>query len=78
MKYDLENDPTNIVKIVAASAVVHTFPVANIRPINPGKMGQDLRAPHPANDAPRIALIAQTKIGVRNDPGALKCALNTT
>ena len=78
MEYDLESNPTNIVKTVAASAVVQTFPVSNISPINPGKMGQDLGASHPANDAPRIALIAQTKTGVRSDTGALKCALSTT
>jgi hypothetical protein len=61
-----------------AASVVETFPVSDVSPINPGKMGQDLDISHSANDAPRIALIAQAKIDVSNDAGALKYVFNTT
>ena len=66
-----------IVKTVAGSAVVPTVPVSNVSPINSGKMGQDLDTSHPANNAPRIALIAPAKIDVSSDAGQLKRSFET-
>jgi hypothetical protein len=44
-------------KAVAASDVAQTFPVSNVSPIDPSKMGQDFVASHSAKDAPRITFI---------------------